>query len=73
MMKSSQDVLNSALQLKSYEKFFIIEKLLQSLEESNQEINEIWAIEAENRLNAYRTGQLKGIPMEDIFDREGES
>ena len=54
-----------------HEKFFVIEGLLQSLDEPNQKLDEIWALEAEKRLNAYKKGILKGIPMEDIFDDEG--
>ncbi|OQY43333.1 MAG: addiction module protein [Candidatus Parabeggiatoa sp. nov. 2] len=54
-----------------HEKFFVIEGLLQSLDEPNQKLDEIWALEAEKRLNAYKKGRLKGIPMEDIFDDEG--
>ncbi|RKZ46021.1 MAG: addiction module protein [Candidatus Parabeggiatoa sp. nov. 2] len=70
-MGSPQQILQNALQLKSYEKFFVIEGLLQSLDEPNQKLDEIWALEAEKRLNAYKKGILKGIPMEDIFDDEG--
>jgi len=29
--------------------------------------DEIWAIEAEKRLSAYKSGKLKGIPAEKIF------
>jgi len=70
-MGSPQQILENALQLKSYEKFFVIEGLLQSLDEPNQKLDEIWALEAEKRLNAYKKGRLKGIPMEDIFNDEG--
>ncbi len=70
-MGSPQQILENALQLKSYEKFFVIEGLLQSLDEPNQKLDEIWALEAEKRLNAYKKGGLKGIPMEDIFNDEG--
>ena len=69
-MENSQEILAKALQLKPIEKCFIIDGLLQSLDEPNKELDQIWAVEAENRLNAYRQGKLKGIPMEALFDDE---
>jgi putative addiction module component (TIGR02574 family) len=72
-MNSSQTLLEKALPLKPYEKFYIIEGLLQSLDEPNKVLDEIWAIEAEKRLDAYRSGKLKGIPMTEIFNEKEES
>ena len=66
-MESSKTLLEKALQLKPQEKFFIVEGLLLSLDEPDKKIDEIWAVEAEKRLSAYRSGKLKGIPAEEIF------
>lgn len=66
-MESSRLLLEKALQLKPQEKFIIIEGLLTNLDEPDKEIEEIWAVEAEKRLAAYRSGQLKGISADDIF------
>ena len=38
--------------------------------ESDDCLNTIWAVEVENRLNAYRAGKLEGIPMEEVFKDE---
>jgi putative addiction module component (TIGR02574 family) len=67
---SSKEILEKAIQLKPHEKFALIEGLLRSLDEPNKNIDEIWAIEAEKRLDAYREGRLKGVPMEEIFTEE---
>jgi len=64
---SSKEILQKALSLKPEERFLIIEGLLKSLDEPDLKIEEIWAEEAEKRLEAYRNGNLKGIPMEEIF------
>ena len=66
-MESSKTLLEKALQLKPQEKFFIVEGLLLSLDEPDKKIDEIWAIEAEKRLSAYRSGKFKGIPAEKVF------
>jgi len=42
-----------SLTLQDYQKIYIIERLLQSLDEPNKVLDEIWAIEAEKRLDAY--------------------
>ncbi|MEW6103020.1 MAG: addiction module protein [bacterium] len=67
-MESSKALLERALDLKPQERFIVIEKLLLSLDEPNKNIDEIWALEAEKRLSAYRSGKLKGIPSEEVFE-----
>lgn len=66
-MESSKTLLEKALRLKPQEKFLIVEGLLLSLDEPDKKIDEIWTIEAEKRLSAYRSGKLKGIPVEKVF------
>ena len=61
-----KEILNQALLLKPEERS-IVEGLLKSLDEPDRTIDEIWAEEAEKRLQAYREGRLEGIPMEEIF------
>ncbi len=64
---SCKELLNQAMALKPEERFIIIEGLLNSLDEPDQKLNEIWVEEAEKRLKAYRQGMIKGIPMEEVF------
>ena len=63
----SKEILGQALELNPEERFIIVEGLLNSLDEPDKNIDEIWAIEAEKRLKAYREGKLKGVSFEDIF------
>lgn len=67
---TSKDILEQALRLKPVERFLVVEGLLKSLDEPDQELDAIWAEEADKRLKAYREGRLEGIPMEDIFKEE---
>jgi len=41
--------------------------LLTSLDEPDKTIDEIWAIEAEKRLKAYKEGNLKTLTYEEVF------
>jgi putative addiction module component (TIGR02574 family) len=66
----SKEILEAALKLKPDERFMVVEGIIKSLDEPNSSIDEIWAEEAEKRLNAYRAGRLEGIPMEEIFKEE---
>jgi len=63
----SRQVLEEALRLKPEDRFLLVEGLLKSLDEPDQDIDAIWAEEAEKRLRAYRAGTLQGIPEEDVF------
>jgi putative addiction module component (TIGR02574 family) len=66
-METEKELLEKALQLKPQDRFILIEGLIQSLDAPDKEIDEIWAEEAEKRLEAYRDGKLKGIPYKDVF------
>lgn len=67
MRVNSKEVLERALQLKPEERFLVVEGVLKSLDEPDQELDAIWAEEAEKRLKAYRAGKLDGFAMEDLF------
>ena len=64
---SRKEILEQALSLKPEDRFMIVEGLIESLDHPDQTIDEIWAKEAEKRLDAYRKGDLEGVPMDDIF------
>lgn len=63
----SKELLEEALKLKLPERFALVEGLLESLDKPDVRLNEIWAEEAEKRLQAYRQGQLPGVEMESLF------
>jgi putative addiction module component (TIGR02574 family) len=66
-METSRNILDQALKLEPADRFLIIEGLLNSLDEPDKTIEEIWAIEAEKRLKAYKEGKLKTVSYEDVF------
>lgn len=65
---NNKEILKQAIALKPDERFMIVEGILKSLDESDEKIDAIWAQEAKKRLEAYRKGELKGIPIEEIFE-----
>ena len=64
---STKALLDAAMKLKPEERLLLVEGLIQSLDEPDKRLDEIWTEEAERRLKAYREGKLEGIPMEEIF------
>jgi putative addiction module component (TIGR02574 family) len=45
----------------------LIEKLLDSLNPTKKEIDELWGKEAELRVQEIKTGKVKTIPGENVF------
>ncbi|MBC8179857.1 addiction module protein [candidate division KSB1 bacterium] len=66
-MESPKNILEQALKMKPVDKYLIIEGLINSLDEPDKTIDEIWAIEAEKRLKAYKEGKLKTVSYEEVF------
>jgi putative addiction module component (TIGR02574 family) len=63
----TREILENALKLKPQERLELADLLLESLDLPDRAIEEIWAQEAQRRLEAYRAGKLKGIPFEEVF------
>ena len=66
-MSTPKSILEQALKLNSIDKYLVIEGLLRSLDEPDKKIDEIWAIEAEKRLKAFKEGKLKTFTYEQVF------
>ncbi|CAM3809315.1 addiction module protein [Arcobacter cloacae] len=64
---SINELLEQALTLNVNDRTKLIDELFKSIDKPDEEIDQIWADEADKRLEAYRKGELKAVPMEDIF------
>lgn len=67
MLEQEQAILDKALSFSQKARAVLIEKLLDSLNQSDSSIDEQWAKEAEDRIKAYDAGELQGIPVEDVL------
>lgn len=66
----STELLQEALALSPGERAEIAERLLSSLDtDYDRRIEEMWASEAEDRLDAFDRGELKAVPAEEVFDQ----
>lgn len=50
----------------------LVEKILDSLHPSQKEIDELWAKEAERRIDEIKMGKVKTISGEDVFKEINE-
>ena len=68
-MTTTNNVFNEALTLMPSERAELIDKLLASLDKSDNEIEKRWAKEAEDRIDAYDQGKIKSISLEEVLKK----
>jgi putative addiction module component (TIGR02574 family) len=71
-MKNTNDLFAEVISLPLDIRTQLVDKLLRSLHPIQKEIDELWAIEAEKRVQEIRTGKITPIPGEDVFRKIGE-
>jgi len=68
MPKHGKKILAEALELPPVERAELVENLLTSFEfHSRKEIDALWAEEAEDRIDAFESGEMAAIPARDVF------
>lgn len=55
--------------IKPSQKAELIDKLLSALDKPDREIDELWAKEAEDRIDVYDRGKIKAVPLEKILEK----
>lgn len=66
-MIKTDDLISEAVSLPVETRIMLVNKLLESLNPTRKEIDELWAKEAEERISDIRTGKEKTIPGEEVF------
>lgn len=70
MSVHGQQILANALKLSPMERAELVEKLLSSFEfHSRNAIDELWAQEAESRIDAFERGEIKAISAKEVFEK----
>jgi putative addiction module component (TIGR02574 family) len=64
-----QQILIEALTLAPKNRVSLVEKILESLDQPDKAIDELWAKEAESRIDAYETGNMKAVSAEHVFSK----
>ncbi|MFO1371881.1 MAG: addiction module protein [Candidatus Competibacteraceae bacterium] len=69
MLEHTEAILEQALLLSPKDRATLVGKLLASLDQPDPSVDVLWAKEAEDRISAYESGQLKAIPVEEVFKK----
>jgi putative addiction module component (TIGR02574 family) len=67
MPQSALVILHQALELSTNDRAALVEGLIASLDKPDAALDAIWLKESEDRLAAYRTGELGAIDSEQVF------
>jgi len=72
MSVSTEILLSQALQLSSNDRAALVEGLIVSLDKPDSSLDALWLKEAEDRLAAYRSGELDAVDAEQVFAELGK-
>ncbi|HIJ64795.1 MAG TPA: addiction module protein [Candidatus Hydrogenedentes bacterium] len=67
-MASTQDIIRQAESLPVEERALVVDTLLRTLNPPDSEIDQKWAATAKRRLAELRSGGVRPVPGEDVFD-----
>jgi putative addiction module component (TIGR02574 family) len=69
MTEAAKELSAKARKLSPAERLELVDDLLASLDEPDAQIDRLWAKEAEERLAAYRRGEIKAVPLQEVLAR----
>ena len=68
-MISTEELISEAVSLPVDIRVQLVEKLLQSLNPTEKETDELWAAEAERRVQEIESGTVKTVPGDEVFKK----
>jgi putative addiction module component (TIGR02574 family) len=66
-MSRPDDLLSAARKLAPVEQLDLVEQLLDELDKPDEAIDALWLREAQDRLAAYRRGEMEAVPLEEVL------
>lgn len=66
-MITKDELISEAISLPVEIRLQLVERLLQSLNPSHRDIDELWAVEAEKRVAQIEAGEVKTVPGDMVF------
>ena len=64
------EIIDLALHLKAADRYEVAERIMQSLDMPDSEIDRIWAEEAVHRARACDEGRMKTLLFEEVFGKQ---
>lgn len=69
MPTDTQQILQKALELPTIERANLADHLLSSLDQPDEHMDAIWREEVENRINAYRSGEIRAVSLKEVLSK----
>ena len=66
MSVETQEILDRALKLPAVDKAYLVDELLTSLDKPDEAIDAMWRQEVEDRLKAYKAGNVRAISLAQV-------
>ena len=67
MSEATKKLSIEAAKLLPEERMELVDEILASLDQPDERIDRLWAKEAEDRLVAYRRGEIKAVDLEEVL------
>ena len=67
MSQSAKTLSEQAVQLPPVERMALVEHILDSLDEPDPSMDSLWSQEADDRLAAYRRGEIRAVPLSEVL------
>ncbi|MDR9415724.1 MAG: addiction module protein [Gracilimonas sp.] len=68
-MKKHEKLIKEALVLSKNDRAKMADALLQSLQKTDPEIEKLWKREVEERIEAYREGEINSVSVQEIIEK----
>lgn len=71
-MDTAEKIRSKALQLSPAERVKLIDELIRSLDQPDEHIDQKWQNEAEDRITAYKKGEIKTKSLQEVIEKYRE-
>jgi putative addiction module component (TIGR02574 family) len=69
MSQTAESLSQQAAQLPPAERMELVERILDTLDTPDPNLDALWAKEAEDRLAAYRRGEISALPLAEVLGK----
>jgi len=69
MPTDTKQILKEALDLPSTERAALVDYLLSSLDQPDEQLDDLWRKEVEDRIKAYQSGKIKSVALEEVLSK----
>ncbi len=68
-MATPEEILKEAITLRPSDQARLVDHLISNLDKPDPELDKRWAEEAESRIDAYKSGRLKAVTLDEVLSK----